>query len=69
MKEAFGDWPLDPTQPDFDMLQHIRDDWWTSYLFFQMDESHEDDHAASLPILDHWGLLNVETARQKLLEY
>ena len=23
MKEAFGDWPLNPGRPDFDMLQHI----------------------------------------------
>ncbi len=61
MKEAFGHWPLDPSRPDYDMLQHIRGMIRKSPLTFSSRwiESHQDDKA-ELAQLDHWGKLNVE---------
>ena len=61
MKEAFGVWPLDPSRPDFDMLQHIRGMIRASPLTFtsRWIESHQDDHK-SVKYLDRWGKLNVE---------
>jgi hypothetical protein len=61
MKEAFGDWPLDPSRPDYDMLQHIRGMITASPLTFlsRWIESHQDDNL-DLSSIDHWGQLNVE---------
>jgi hypothetical protein len=59
MKEAFGDWPLDPSHPDYDMLQHIRGMIKYSPLTSRWIESHQDDKRP-LAKLDHWGQLNVE---------
>ena len=61
MKEAFGDWPLDPGRPDYDMLQHIRGMILASPLTFSSRwiESHQDD-SKSVAHLDRWGKLNVE---------
>jgi hypothetical protein len=61
MKEAFGDWPLDPGRPDYDMLQHIRGMILASPLTFSSRwiESHQDD-SRSVAHLDRWGKLNVE---------
>jgi hypothetical protein len=61
MKTAFGDWPLDPSQPDYDMLQHIRGMIRDSSLTFSSRwiESHQDD-LTSVTLLDRWGRLNVE---------
>jgi hypothetical protein len=61
MKEAFGSWPLDPSRPDCDMLQHIRAMIEHSPLTFssQWIELHQDD-SISLAQLDHCGQLNIE---------
>jgi hypothetical protein len=61
MKEAFGNWPLDPSRPDCAMLQHIRGMIKASALKFTSKwiESHQDDHT-SLSQIDHRGQLNVE---------
>ncbi len=61
MKEAFGDWPLDPGRPDYDMLQHIRGMIRDSPLTFasRWIEGHQDDQK-SVKFLDRWGKLNVE---------
>ena len=61
MKEAFSKWPLDPSRPDYDMLQHIRGMIRESPLTFDSRwiESHQDD-SKSLKHLDRWGRLNVE---------
>ena len=61
MKEAFGDWPLDPSHPDYDMLQHVRGMIAASPLTFlsRWIESHQDDNL-DLSSIDHWGQLNVE---------
>ena len=61
MKQAFSEWPLDPCQPDYDMLQHIRGMIRASPLTFSSRwiESHQDD-SKSVTQLDRWGRLNVE---------
>jgi hypothetical protein len=61
VKEAFGSWPLDPTRPDYDMLQQIRGMISSSPLKFTLRwiESHQDD-MKYLSKIDHWGQLNVE---------
>ena len=61
MKEAFGDWPLNPSRPDFDLLQHIRGMIASSPLTFSSRwiASHQDDDK-DLASIDHWGQLNVE---------
>jgi hypothetical protein len=61
MLEAFGDWPLDPSRPDFDLLQHIRGVIAASPLEFvgRWIESHQDDKRTFVKI-DHWGRLNIE---------
>jgi hypothetical protein len=61
MKEAFGDLPLDPSRPDYDMLQHVRGMILASPLTFtaRWIESHQDN-SKSAAQLDQWGRLNVE---------
>jgi hypothetical protein len=61
MLKAFGDWPLDPSRPDFDLLQHIRGMIAASPLEFvgRWIESHQDDKRTFVKI-DHWGRLNIE---------
>ena len=61
MKEAFGDWPLNPGWPDFDLLQHIRGMIASSPLTFSSRwiAFHQDDDG-ELAAIDHWGQLNVE---------
>ena len=58
---AFGHWPLDPSQPDFDMLVHIRGMIRLSPLTFtsRWIKGHQDD-SQSFASLDRWGKLNVE---------
>jgi hypothetical protein len=65
MKEAFGQWPLDPGRPDYDMLQHIRGMITASPLTFlsRWLASHQDDNVP-LALIDHWGQLNVECAKR-----
>jgi hypothetical protein len=61
MKEAFGDWPLDPSRPNYNMLQHIRGMISSSPLKLtsRWIKSHQDDNK-SLAKIDRWGPLNVE---------
>jgi hypothetical protein len=61
MKEAFSKWPLDPSRPDYDLLQHIRGMIHASPLKFtsRWIQSHQDDYK-SVAHLDRWGKLNVE---------
>jgi hypothetical protein len=64
MEEAFGNSPLDPGQPNHDMLQRVQGMIPVSLLTFasRWIESHQDDFK-SAKHLDQWGKLNAECDR------
>jgi hypothetical protein len=61
MKAVASDWPLDPSCPDYDMLQHVRGMIKASRLdfTFRWIPSHQDKNK-SFAQLDRWAQLNVE---------
>jgi hypothetical protein len=61
MKAMANDWPLDPGDPDYDLLQHVRGQIKAVSLkiTFCRIASHQDNHK-TFPQLDRWEQLNVE---------
>ncbi len=61
MKAMANNWPLDPGNPDYDLLQHVRGQITALPLTitFRWIASHQDKHKA-LSQLDRWEQLNVE---------
>ena len=62
MKNVFGDWPLYPTQADYDLLKDLREKIRQSPLKWtgRWVEGHQDD-SIRFEDLDRWGQLNVES--------
>jgi hypothetical protein len=61
MKTIFGNWPLHPKQPDYDLLKDLREKIKKSPLKWtgRWVEGHQDDQHR-LEDIDRWGQLNVE---------